>query len=58
LQRASKVARGGRLATLLDNRQEGFEIVQPFHVDAPPFAMLYHKSSHCVAGIAAYVHLI
>ena len=38
-----KMARGGRLAALVDNRQKGFEIVQSFHVDIPPFGMLYHK---------------
>jgi len=43
LQRSLKTARGGRLAALVDNRQKGFEIVQTFHVDIPPFGMLYHK---------------
>jgi hypothetical protein len=36
-------ARGGRLAALLDDRQEGFEVVQTFHFDIPPFGMLHHR---------------
>jgi hypothetical protein len=37
LQRTSKVARGGRLAALLDNRHECFEVVQTFHAGIPVF---------------------
>ena len=35
LQRPPKMPRGRRLAALLDNSQEGFEIVQPFQFDIP-----------------------
>jgi hypothetical protein len=42
LQGAPKMARGRRLAAVLDDCQEGFEIVETFPLQHTAFGMLYH----------------